>query len=88
MARIGLRLEDIEEPCVEVWPDNWDAVNVFRNMGTQWRFTMNGPIGLDYNALPLVYRMLAIPRKDWPGTFQNLRVLESEAIKVMNENHG
>lgn len=68
-----------------VWPDNWPAVGVLICMSTQWRVGMNGAAGLDYNVLPAVLRMQSIPRKDWPDTFECVRILEAEAMKVMGE---
>ena len=85
LASFGLVLSDLDDTAVGVWPDNMPAVNVLIAMGTQWRVGMSGATGLDYNALPAVFRMLAIPRKDWPDTFDCLRVLESEAMKVMEK---
>lgn len=56
-------------------------------MGTQWRIGMNGATGLDYNVLPAVMRLQSIPRKDWPDTFESVRVLEAEAMQVMSEQN-
>lgn len=47
---------------------------------------MNGVTGLDYNVLPAVFRMLQIPETKWPDTFECLRILEAEAMKVMNND--
>jgi hypothetical protein len=46
---------------------------------------MNGVTGLDYNVLPAVFQMMQIPPDDWPDTFECLRILESEAMKVLNK---
>jgi hypothetical protein len=60
---------------------------VFDAMRTQWRVGMNGAAGLDYTSLPVVLRLQSIPRNDWPDTFDCVRVMEAEAMKVMSENH-
>lgn len=60
-------------------------MNVFIAMSTQWRIGMNGATGLDYNVLPTVMRLQAIPRIDWPDTFDCVRVMEAEAMNVMSE---
>ena len=31
-------------------------MQVFQAMGTQWRMGFNGPVGLDYNVLPLLIK--------------------------------
>lgn len=59
-------------------------MNALIAVSTQWRVGMSGATGLDYNVLPAVFRMLQIPESDWPDTFECLRILESEALKVMN----
>lgn len=71
-----------QQTC-EVYPSNWCAVLVFRAMQTQWRVSMS-VTGLDYNALPLVFRMLAVPRAQQPDVFARLQVLEREALSIMS----
>jgi hypothetical protein len=61
---------------------------VFIAMATQWRTGAIGATGLDYGALPAVFRLVGVPRAKWPDTFECLRVMESEAMKVMGENRG
>ena len=70
-------------PDVDVWPDNLQAVNVFVAMGSQWRAGMAGPTGLDYASLPVVMRMQGIKRADWPQVFDEVRVLENEALATI-----
>jgi len=54
-------------------------------MGTQWRTGACGVTGLDYAVLPGVMRLIGVPAKDRPTVFQDIRVMESEAIAVMAE---
>lgn len=61
-------------------------MNTFIAMSTQWRTGMAGPTGLDYGAMPAVLRMQATPRAEWPDTFECLRVMEAEALRVIHEN--
>lgn len=62
-------------------------MNLFVAMATQWRVGMSGATGLDYSALPVARSAQdpPIPDDDWPDTFDALRVLEAEALSVMNE---
>lgn len=76
----------MDDTAAEVWPDNVAAVNVFIAMDTQWRTGFGGATGLDYNVLPSVFRLAGIPRKEWPDTFECVRVMEAEAMKVMGES--
>ena len=80
----GLSSSDVDD-AFEVWPDNWQAFLVMDSMGTQWRTGACGATGLDYGVLPKVMTLVGVPAKDHPGVFQDIRVMESEAIAVMAE---
>ena len=62
-------------------------VTVFASMLTQWRVGVAGMVGLDYGALPTVFRMRGIARRDWPEMFDAIRVMEDAAMKEMRA-HG
>lgn len=55
-------------------------------MGTQWRVSASGPVGLDYQALPFVLRMMRIPRKDWPRVWDAVRVCEFAALDEIHKD--
>jgi hypothetical protein len=84
----GLTLGDLDDTAVEVWPENLPAVNAFIALSTQWRMGPAGPVGLDYAALPPVMRLIGLPRATWPDVFEGVRVMESEALKIMGESRG
>ncbi|MCU0842962.1 MAG: DUF1799 domain-containing protein [Thiobacillaceae bacterium] len=67
--------------AVEVFPENWPAVRVFDALGTQWRMSMAGPIGLDYAALPMVFDLLGI--EDRAAVFEDLRTMERAALEEL-----
>lgn len=46
---------------------------------------MGGVIGLDYAAIPATLDLMGIDRDDRPELFMQLRIMENEAIKVLNE---
>lgn len=85
LQAFGLTKADIPDEIVEVLPDNWDAFLAFDAMSTQWRVGAVGATGLDYNVLPLILESLEIDKRDTISVFSNLRVMESEALKVMAE---
>lgn len=68
-----------------VWPDNWQAVDVFIAMGTQWRVGMGGPVGLDYGALETVMRLVGVKRADRSDVFAAVRIMEGAALAAMTE---
>lgn len=84
MAMFGFSPDDYDE-TVEVWPDNWKSFLVMDSMWTQWRTGACGATGLDYGVLPDVMKLVGIPAKERSRVFQDIRVMESEAIAVMAE---
>jgi len=70
---------------VPVWPANRRATIVFLAMRTQWRTGFNGPTGLDYCALPEVWKRLQIPKKKRDQVFDDLRVIEAAALTEMHK---
>lgn len=54
-------------------------------MTTQWRTGMAGPTGLDYTALPVVFRLQRTPRNEQQDTFECIRVMEAEALAYFGE---
>lgn len=47
---------------------------------------MGGPVGLDYNVLPTVFRLRGIPRSKWSEMFDLIQVMEVEALETMSES--
>jgi hypothetical protein len=82
-AAFGLTVQEASGPDVEVWPDCVLSINVFINLGTQWRHGYSGKTGLDYGCVPDVLRLLGIARREWPVIFEDLRVLESAALETI-----
>lgn len=79
---------DIDEDCL-VEKDNWQTLEVFLAMSTQWRIIagMSGATyqGLEYSALREVWNGLRIPQKERPDIFQGLRAMESAALPILNK---
>lgn len=82
MTRYGLTPEDFEEECQEVWPENWQAFQIFLRVGTQWRAGTLGATGLDYNAL---YPLLDRADGDWDDLFDCVRAMEQIALDEMRK---
>lgn len=70
---------------LEIYPDTWVSVGMFRDLLTQWRMGFAGPIGLDYAAIPVVLRLRRIARESWPDIFDDIQTLESAALSVLAE---
>ena len=78
-----MTVEEARGPEIHVWDDNVPAVRAFIAAMTQWRFGPEGPTGIDYSVLPTVFKLSSIPRKDWPGLFTDMQVMEAVALKMM-----
>ena len=75
-----------QEPVV-VWPDNRQAVEVFRAMDTQWLAAgMGGATGLNYASLPSVWEAMGLTPEERQETFEPLRWLEKAALTAMHDN--
>ena len=66
----------------EVWEENWDAVMMFLRMQTQWNVSMNGLIGLNYQALETLIRLYHV--KEPVELFEKVQVIERAALVKMN----
>lgn len=70
----------------EVWPENWQVVEVFYALTTQWRVSLGwrGKVyqGLDYTAVESVLRMLKVRNR--AEVLSGLMVMEGAALKVLN----
>lgn len=69
----------------EVWPDNMPAINLFSSISTQWRTSMGGVTGLDYNVLFHRMDRMNLSDQDYEWLFDDIRVIESEAIILLNQ---
>ena len=79
-----LMLDKPEE--VECWPDNWVALQVFSALSTQWNVGAGGPVGLRYEAIPLIFEAFSIKKKARAELIYLLRIMENEALQVFKEN--
>lgn len=66
-----------------VWPDNLPALNILIAMDTQWRPNRTG---LDYSALPTVFDIHDVPKRDRQDVFECLRVMEGEALRIFHKD--
>lgn len=80
----GLTLDDLDDQNVGIFPDNLAAANAFLALATQWLAGPIGPTGLNYTAIPVVLRLHGVPRADWPDTFECIRVMEGEALRILH----
>lgn len=80
----GLTWDEVTTSC-EIWPENWQAYELFCALDTQWRIGMAGPTGVDYAALPVALRMVGAARAEWRQLMSDIRIMESAALKAMRD---
>lgn len=83
MAAFGLTEADYQDEYVEIWQDNSDVFRLFKAMSTQWRTSMGGVMGLDYNCLAWVMKINNIAENE--RIFNDLQIMEGEALKLINK---
>lgn len=71
-----------DNPPFAVWPDNWDAVQLFLASSTQWRLdAAGGRAGLDYAALHWPMRTLRLSGRRALRAFGGLQAMEAAYLK-------
>lgn len=83
----GLRITLPPEPDTEVWPENWQVMEVAVRMSSQLNVGMGGVVGLRYESMPVVLDLLNVPAADRLDVFDGLRVVESEIVRLLAEKH-
>ena len=66
---------------MEVWEENWDAIELFRQYPLQWRMAMNGPVALDFNIFHHELDRKKVQEDEYDKMIYQLRVIEGEALK-------
>jgi hypothetical protein len=66
----------------EVWEENWQVVEMFLRVQTQWRSTMSGVIGLDYAAVQWLFKLYEVD--DQRTLLEDLQVMEAAAMSAIN----
>ena len=86
---MGLMPEAIEDlqnrnrsKVFEVWEENWQVVEMFLRVQTQWRSTMSGVIGLDYAAVQWLFKLYEVD--DQRTLLEDLQVMEAAAMSAIN----
>jgi hypothetical protein len=64
-------------------PENWQSVQAFMGVQTQWRAGSSGPIGLDYTALQSTLPILGF--EVTKELMRDIQVIEFTALNVFAE---
>lgn len=75
---------DNEDPeILQFDAETYQSWEVFTAMQTQWRSAGAGAYGLDYNVLPMLFRIYKIDCEEM--ALNDVRVMEAEALKQMHK---
>jgi hypothetical protein len=68
------------EPEVEVWEENWRAVDLYRRVSTQWRVGAAGAVGLDYGVVHRELARMQVAGNEFEEEMARIGVIESEML--------
>lgn len=73
---------------LEISPENWLSVTLFFSLSTQWMISDLGQyIGIRYESLESSMNMCNINQRRRPSVFEDIRIMESEALKILRESY-
>lgn len=81
LAELDALVGDDQDDEIELWLENATTVQVFGALSSQWSVGMAGLIGLRYEAIPIVLRLLGVPRSEWGVIFEGLRAMECATLE-------
>lgn len=84
LAGTGLKPEHYVEPEVEVWEENWPAIQLFMRYRTQWRMGMGGPVGLDYAVILHDLGRRGLSQSEHDDLMGKLQVIEDAALSQIH----
>ena len=86
LAAIGLRREDVEDTSVcEVWPENWEAYQIFARCQTQWNTANGYHFGLNYEFVQWLMDVLKVKKKYRLDRLTELQTMEGAALRQMHK---
>ena len=86
LAAIGLRREDVEDTSVcEVWPENWEAVQIFNRCHTQWNTANGYCFGLNYEFVRWLMCLLKVKKKHRLERLTEVQTMERAALRQMHK---
>lgn len=67
----------------EIWEENWETVEMFMRMQTQWIVGTSGAVGLSYPSLEWLCKLYAVT--DPVALFEGIRIMEATALLCFQE---
>ncbi len=73
-----------EMPDVDVWPEHWEILMLYRRYSTQWRVSMSGVAGLDYAVFHTALANKGIKGRKFESMMDDLGIIEAAALEILN----
>lgn len=70
---------------MQVWPENWQAFEIFADLRTQWWTGAGGPTGLNYLVLYAKLDRLGLTTDDRDALEDDIRAMEYAALDAIYE---
>lgn len=87
LAVWGLTEADVvNNDVVDIWPENWLPYQIFVSLSTSWNVGPGGPVGLQWQAVPVWLDLFKVKSKKRYEVAQALRIMEAAALKAMSED--
>lgn len=67
----------------DVWDENWDVVQLFLRMASQWFISTGVRTGLNYQSLDFLFKLFNIEKK--LETFDDIQLMEYAALDAMKK---
>lgn len=66
-----------------MFPENWEALQMFLRLGTQWRTGPRGLIGLDYKVIE--WLLTLYPAKEPRTLLEDIQIMEGAVLAAISE---
>ena len=61
------------------------TVDAYMALRTQWVYADFGPVGLNYQSIPGILKILGVAKKDRPEVFEGIRQMELTELNVIRQ---
>lgn len=80
-------IEKKDEKTYEILPCNWQSIEIFINIQTQWRIDQGVIFGLDYNAIKFIFDLKKHEIKKPLEILADLQLLEAKIVETLNKEN-
>lgn len=81
----GLKAKHYKEPQVDVWPQNWQAIQLYTANRSQWIQGPGGPTGLNYPWFMSELQRRGVDPEEIDSIMDGLRIVEDAVLEKVYE---